>query len=115
MTGSTQEPNAGPDRNGPVRFAMFESLHYRDFRLIWLGQTSHALALWAQMIALPLLVLELTDNSAAQLGGVMAARTLPTLVLGVWAGVVVDWFDRHEIGLVPARGAVRRLAGRRLA
>ena len=97
MTGSTEETNAGPDLNRPVRYAMFESLHYRDFRLIWLGQTSHALALWAQMIALPLLVLEITDNSAAHLGGVMAARTLPTLVLGVWAGVVVDWFNRRSI------------------
>jgi MFS family permease len=76
---------------------MFESLRFRDFRLIWLGQTSHALALWTQMIALPLLVLQITDNSAVQLGGVMAARTLPTLVLGVWAGVVVDWFDRRSI------------------
>ena len=32
----------------------FESLQYRDFRWIWIGQTTHALALWAQMIALPL-------------------------------------------------------------
>ena len=97
MADETQEPNAAVGRKQAVRFAMFESLRFRDFRLIWLGQTSHALALWAQMIALPLLVLELTDNSAAQLGGVMAARTLPTLVLGVWAGVVVDWFDRRSI------------------
>jgi len=97
MADEAQEQNHGTDRNRPVRFAMFESLRFRDFRLIWLGQTSHALGLWAQMIALPLLVLELTGNSAAQLGGVMAARTLPTLVLGVWAGVVVDWFDRRSI------------------
>ncbi|MDA1258941.1 MAG: MFS transporter [Chloroflexi bacterium] len=97
MSSGSQESDPGADGNSQVRFAMFESLRYRDFRLIWLGQTSHALALWAQMIALPLLVLEITDNSAAQLGGVMAARTLPTLVLGVWAGVVVDWFNRRSI------------------
>ena len=97
MADETPEQKAGSAPNRPVRFAMFESLRYRDFRLIWLGQTSHALALWAQMIALPLLVLEMTDNSAVQLGGVMAARTLPALVLGVWAGVVVDWFDRRSI------------------
>ncbi|MBT3941647.1 MAG: MFS transporter, partial [Chloroflexi bacterium] len=97
MADDSQEQSSEADPNGAVRFAMFESLRFRDFRLIWLGQTSHALALWAQMIALPLLVLEMTDNSAAQLGGVMAARTLPTLFLGVWAGVVVDWFDRRSI------------------
>ena len=97
MANTSQDQNSAGRENEPVRLAMFESLRFRDFRLIWLGQTSHALALWGQMIALPLLVLEMTDNSAAQLGGVMAARTLPTLVLGVWAGVIVDWFDRRSI------------------
>jgi MFS family permease len=105
MADESQESNARADRNQPIRFAMFESLRFRDFRLIWLGQTSHALALWAQMIALPLLVLEITDNSAVQLGGVMAARTLPTLVLGVWAGVIVDWFDRRSILIATKWGA----------
>ncbi|HIF13465.1 MAG TPA: MFS transporter [Dehalococcoidia bacterium] len=105
MADESQESNSRVDRNQPIRFAMFESLRFRDFRLIWLGQTSHALALWAQMIALPLLVLEITDNSAVQLGGVMAARTLPTLVLGVWAGVIVDWFDRRSILIATKWGA----------
>jgi MFS family permease len=97
MADETHEQDTASDRDQPVRFAMFESLRFRDFRLIWLGQTSHALAIWAQMIALPLLVLDITDNSAVQLGGVMAARTLPTLFLGIWAGVVVDWFNRRSI------------------
>lgn len=77
--------------------AMFASLRYRDFRLLWIGQTGHALALWMQMIALPLLVLHVTGNNAAQLGGVMAARTVPTLLFGVFAGVIADWFDRRLI------------------
>ncbi len=62
-----------------------------------MSQTAHAFALWAQMVALPLLVLEITDNSAAQLGAVIAVRTVPTLFLGPWAGVVADWFDRRRI------------------
>lgn len=79
---------------------MFASLGYRDFRLIWLGQTSHALALWAQLLALPLLVLEVTGNDAAQLGVVIAVRTAPMLVFGVVAGVVADWFNRRTILLI---------------
>ena len=62
-----------------------------------MSQTAHAFALWAQMVALPLLVLEQTDNSAAHLGGVIAVRTIPSLLLGPWAGVVADWFNRRTI------------------
>ena len=79
------------------RVSTFESLQYRNFRWIWLGQTTHAIALWAQMIALPLLVLEITGNDPAQLGAVVAVRVVPTLLLGVWAGVVADWFNRRTI------------------
>ncbi|HJP28297.1 MAG TPA: MFS transporter [Dehalococcoidia bacterium] len=76
---------------------MFEALKYKDFQWIWVSQTAHAFTIWAQMVALPLLVLEITDNSAAQLGAVIAVRTVPTLLLGPWAGVAADWFDRRTI------------------
>ena len=76
---------------------MFDALKYKDFQWIWASQTAHAFALWAQMVALPLLVLEITDNSAAHLGGVIAVRTVPALLLGPWAGVVADWFNRRTI------------------
>ena len=79
---------------------MFEALKYRDFRWIWIGQTAHAFALWAQMIALPLLVLEITNNSAAQLGVVVAVRVVPTLLLGPWAGVIADWYDRRAVLII---------------
>jgi len=49
------------------------------------------------MVALPLLVLDITENSAAHLGAVIAVRTVPALFLGPWAGVVADWFDRRTI------------------
>ena len=88
--GHTEQPPSG-------RYGTFASMHYRDYRLLWLGQTSHALALWMEQIARPLLVLHITGNSAAQLGGVVATRMLPQLLFGVWAGVVSDWFDRKTI------------------
>ena len=43
----------------------FASLAYRDFKLLWLGQATHAFALWMENIARPLLVLEITNNDAA--------------------------------------------------
>ncbi|MCH8223629.1 MAG: hypothetical protein IH868_09500 [Chloroflexi bacterium] len=71
----------------------FESLKYRNFRWIWLGQTTHALALWGQIIALPLLVLEITGNDPVQLGAVLAA----------WQGVQLT---QMMFGLICAVGGI---------
>lgn len=87
----------GPQRE---REGTFAPLQYRNYRLLWLGQTSHAFALWMEQIARPFLVLDITDGSAAHLGGVLAVRTAPQLVFGVFAGVISDWFDRRLILLV---------------
>ncbi|MDA1061293.1 MAG: MFS transporter, partial [Chloroflexi bacterium] len=75
---------------------VFSSLRIRDFRLLWLGVTSHAGALWMEQIARPFLILELT-GSPVQLGAVIVARTLPQFVFGVFAGVVIDWSDRKRV------------------
>jgi MFS family permease len=79
------------------RYSTFSSLRFRNYRLLWLGQASHAGALWMEQIARPWLVLELTDNSAAHVGGVVALRTVPMLLFGVWAGVIADRFDRKRV------------------
>jgi MFS family permease len=98
----------GPGALGPShteappsgRVGMFDSLGIVNFRYLWLGQLSHAGALWMEQIARPFLILELTDGSAAHVGAVIAVRTLPQLIFGVWAGVVADWFDRRMVLLV---------------
>lgn len=82
------------------RIGMFASLGIVNFRYLWLGQLSHAGALWMEQIARPFLILELTDGSATHVGAVIAVRTLPQLIFGVWAGVVADWFDRRTVLLV---------------
>ncbi len=75
----------------------FASLRYRNLRLIWIGQTGHAAALWMEQIARPWLVLVITDDNPAHLGGVVAVRVVPQLLFGVWAGVIADWFDRKTL------------------
>ena len=75
----------------------FASLRYRNLRLLWVGQTGHAAALWMEQIARPWLVLELTDDNAAHLGGVVAIRVVPQLLFGVWAGVIADRVDRKTL------------------
>ena len=79
----------------PIR-TTFASLAYRDFVYLWLGQITHAFALWLEQAARPLLILALT-GSAVQLGGVIVVRTVPGFVLGPVAGVVADNFNRRIV------------------
>ena len=79
---------------------MFAPLRQPSYRLLWIGQSTHALALWMEQIARPFLVLEMTGGSAAHVGGVLAVRTIPQLLFGVFAGVISDWFDRRTILVV---------------
>ena len=77
----------------------FASLAYRDFVWLWLGQITHAFALWVDMIAKPLLILELT-GSPIHLGLILVARTVPAVALGMVAGVVADNFNRRTVLLI---------------
>ena len=53
-----------------------------------------------EQIARPFLILDITNGSEVHLGAVIAVRTLPQLLFGVWAGVITDWFDRRRILLL---------------
>ena len=96
----TGRPDAAPapqsEQDAPPGFlgATFASLAYRNFVYLWLGQVTHAGALWIDMVARPLLVLAVTD-SAVHLGLVMSARTVPAIALGLFAGVLADNFNRR--------------------
>ncbi len=91
---------------GRFRSGTFASFQYRDFRFLWLGQISQALALWMEQIARPLLVLSATvGGDARDLGLVFAVRTIPQLIAGLFAGVIADWYDRRMILLVAKTGS----------
>ncbi len=77
----------------------FASLKYRDYALLWLGQTTHGFAIWMDMIAQPLLVLALT-GSGLHLGMVLMARTIPGLALFPLAGAMADRFNRRTVLLL---------------
>ncbi|MDA0988877.1 MAG: MFS transporter [Chloroflexi bacterium] len=87
---------------GGSRFSVkntFASLRYRNFTLLWIGQMTHAFALWLEQTARPLLILAMTD-SAIHLGAVILVRTIPGLFLGMIAGVVADNFNRRTVLVV---------------
>ena len=96
--GSSQVTTSELDRDGRgVSFkGTFASLAYRNFVWLWLGQITHAFALWVDQIAKPLLILELT-GSPIHLGMILVARTIPAVVLGPVAGVIADNFNRRTV------------------
>jgi hypothetical protein len=60
--------------------ATFASLHTRNYRLYFIGQSVSLAGTWMQKMAQAWLVLELT-NSGAWLGITLAAQQLPLLLL----------------------------------
>lgn len=74
----------------------FSSLSVYNFRLFIIGQGISLCGTWAQTVAMAWLVLQLT-HSGTQLGLVVAAQFLPTLVFGVWGGVVADRINKRKI------------------
>jgi predicted MFS family arabinose efflux permease len=86
-------------KTGSVLGNTFASLAYRDFVYLWLGQITHAGALWMDMVARPLLVLSVT-GSPVHLGLVIAVRSIPAFGLGLVAGVVADNFNRRTVLLI---------------
>jgi MFS family permease len=77
----------------PQKFRTFESLGFRDYRLLWLSQISTSLGLWMDQTARSWLIYSLT-RSPFQLGLVSALRGIPLLAFGVIAGVVADRYSR---------------------
>ncbi|QFZ21406.1 MFS transporter [Saccharothrix syringae] len=68
----------------------------RDYRLLWVGQALSEAGSSASTIALPLLVLALTDSAPA-FGLVLGAGAAAQLVAGLPAGALVDRWNRRAV------------------
>jgi len=68
----------------------------RDFLLLWAAQAISSLGDWALMIAIPVTVYNATGSRTA-LSFAFVSETLPLLVLGILAGVVVDRWERRRL------------------
>jgi len=79
---------------------MFRSLRVHNYRLYAGGQVISNIGAWMQRVAQDWLVLELTHNSGTALGVVTALQFTPTLLFGLWGGVVADRYDKRRILLL---------------
>ncbi|WP_017609184.1 MFS transporter [Nocardiopsis xinjiangensis] len=71
----------------------------RDFNRFWVGSLSSNLADGIMLVALPMLAAALT-NDPVLVSGLMAARFLPWLLVGLLAGALADRLDRGRVLVV---------------
>jgi MFS family permease len=76
-----------------VRLRAFETLRYREYRLLWYGQIFGSMGTWMDQVTRGWLIYELT-NSALQLGMVRGIQAIPFLLLSPIAGSAADRYPR---------------------
>ncbi len=74
----------------------FRSLRNRNYRLFFIGQLISNTGNWLTLVALTLMVLNLTDSGLA-IGLLTACQFGPILVLSPFAGLVADRMDKRRL------------------
>ena len=106
---STSQDNS-PDQRQRISSGYSKSLwRNRDYMLLWSGQALSDIGGAVSELAFPLLVLAVT-HSPAQAGFVAALRALPATLFSLFAGVLVDRWDRKRVMLVCDTGRALSLA-----
>jgi MFS family permease len=90
--GLSPPPGEGPG----VSRGAFRALRHRNYRLYFFGQLTSLAGTWMQSAAQAWLVLKLT-NSSMMLGVVSFAQFAPILLVGLFAGVMIDRLDRRRL------------------
>lgn len=77
----------------------FPALASRDFFIFWVGQFVSLIGTWMQNTTLPYLAYRIT-GSALDLGIIGFSASLPTLLLALPSGVIVERMDKRKIVIV---------------
>jgi len=79
------------------RSRTFSALRHPEYRRYWLSQLLSLVGSWMQATAQQYLVLELSGGSSAALGYVTVAQFMPSLLLSLFAGAVIDRVPRRRV------------------
>ena len=74
----------------------FQSLHHRNFRLFFIGQTISNTGNWLTNVALTLFLLSLTGTGVG-IGFLAACQYGPALFLSAWAGALADGGNKRKL------------------
>src|SRR5947208_553399 len=87
-----------PSENAP-RGRAFGALRHRDFRLLWCSALVFHVSNWMQQVAQNWLLYDLTGSALlVGLNGVI--RTVPFLLMSLYAGSIADRTDRRKLLLI---------------
>jgi MFS family permease len=89
-------PEITPAVGGPARRGRLGLLAVREFRLLWIGETTSSFGSSISSVALPLVALTL-HASVSAISALTAAAWLPWLVIGLPAGAWVDRLARRRV------------------
>jgi predicted MFS family arabinose efflux permease len=101
----------------PARASTFSALRSRDFRVFWYASLAFQIALTMQFFAIGWFVVQLAAREgvprrAALYAGVVGlAISVPSLVVGIFTGVVIDRVDRRKVVLTEQSVALLSGAG----
>ena len=92
-----------PDPSPPVSVVqrLAAALHYRDFRVLWIGAFTSSIGTWMQRVTQSWLVLTLAGSSSAfYLGLDSFLGEAPILLFTLIGGVIADRRDRRQLLLM---------------
>lgn len=81
----------------PAALGTFASLKVRNYKLFFSGQLVSVSGTWLQATAQAWLVLKVLHGGAGALGLLVGLQMSPTLLFGLWAGVLADRLDRRKV------------------
>lgn len=87
------------DNSSPQKVSPFKVFRNRSFTLMWTGQLVETMGVALTSLASAILVFRLT-NSAMNVGFMLMASVAPSLFIGLFAGVLVDRYDRKKIMII---------------
>src|SRR5512146_518067 len=80
----------------PAKASPFAVFRNRNFSLMWSGQLVSTMGSALTSLAASIYIFRLT-NSALSVGLMLMATAAPSLLVGLFAGVLVDRYDRKKI------------------
>src|ERR1700733_10656252 len=84
-------------------------LSHRNFRRLWTAGTVDAFGSWLLVLALPLHVYQVS-GSVTSTALTLVAEAVPALVVGLWAGELVDRWPHGRVLMVGSLAAAAGLA-----